>query len=132
VGLVVTLAGCSADDGGSPGDSTTKTVKGKPAGSSGAPATSEQNDTSPGPDSEAVDCVPAGTKGNAIGVGKYCQASADCAKGTFCTAGQAPKGAEFCTSFCATDADCGDGATCYQDPRGKACVPNACTALLTK
>jgi hypothetical protein len=136
VGLAVVLGGCSgADDPGPSGGSSSsqsKTAKGTTATPSGGTATSEQNDTSPGPDSGAVDCVPEGTKGNTIGVGAYCQASAECKSGTFCTAGAAPKGAEFCTAFCSSDADCGEGASCYSDPRGKACVPAACIALLSK
>lgn len=136
VGLAVVLAGCSsADEPTSSGGSSStqsKTAKDKAATPSGGTATSEQNATDPGPDSGAVDCVPEGTKGNAIGVGAYCQASSECMSGTFCTAGAAPKGAEFCTAFCSSDADCGEGATCYSDPRGKACVPAACIALLNK
>ena len=139
VGLAVVLAGCSSaeEPGSTSGSSTSqsKTAKDKTStpAPSGGTATSEHNDTSPGPDSGAVDCVPEGTKGNALGVGAYCQASAECKTGTFCTAGAAPKGAEFCTAFCSSDADCGDGATCYAgDPRGKACVPAACIALLSK
>lgn len=135
VGLAVVLGGCSGADepGTSSGSPSTPSKSSKtktPA--SGTAATTEQNDTDPGPDAAAVDCVPAGTKGNAIGVGAYCQASSECKSGTFCTAGAAPKGAEFCTAFCSTDADCGDGASCYSDPRGKACVPAACIALLSK
>ncbi len=137
VGLTMVLAGCSSADqpgtGGGSSSTQNKTSQDKtPAAASGGTTTSEQNDTSPGPDSGAVECVPEGTKGNAIGVGAYCQASAECKTGTFCTAGAAPKGAEFCTAFCSTDADCGEGASCYQDPRGKACVPAACLALLSK
>ncbi len=137
VGLAVVLAGCSSAEVPSTGGSTSsasKTAQPKTpaASSSDGTATSEQNATSPGPDSGAVDCVPPGTKGNSLGVGEYCQAASDCKTGTFCTAGLAPKGAEFCTAFCSTDADCGEGASCYTDPRGKGCAPTACLAVLTK
>jgi hypothetical protein len=138
VGLAAVLAGCSSADPPAPtGGSTSSPSKPAPstpapAPSGGGTATSEQNDTSPGPDSAAVDCVPEGTKGNALGVGAYCQAAADCKTGTFCTAGLAPKGAEFCTAFCSTDADCGEGASCYTDPRGRACAPTACIAQMSK
>lgn len=136
VGLAVVLAGCSSADAPSTGGSTSsqsKTATPKaPGAASDGTATSEQNATAPGPDSGAVDCVPPGTKGNSLGVGEYCQAASDCKTGTFCTAGLAPKGAEFCTAFCSTDADCGEGASCYTDPRGKGCAPTACLAVLTK
>lgn len=137
VGLAAVLAGCSSADAPAPtGGSTSSPSKSAPSktptSSSGGSATSEQNDTSPGPDSAAVDCVPADTKGNALGVGAYCQTASDCKTGTFCTAGLAPKGAEFCTAFCSTDADCGEGASCYTDPRGKACAPTACIAQMSK
>ena len=129
VGLVVTLAGCSsAEEGGTKSDDVKRAPKadasaGGAAGAGGDKAT----DTS---STEPVNCVPEGTKGNAIGVGKYCQASSECATGTFCTAGPAPKGAEFCTAFCTSDADCGDGASCFKEARGTACVPAACLDLL--
>ena len=88
--------------------------------------TTSTAETAPGPDSGAVDCVAEGAAGNEKGIGKYCQASAECPGTTFCTAGLAPKGAEYCTSFCSTDADCGSGAVCYTDPRGKGCAPAKC------
>ena len=77
-------------------------------------------------DSGPVDCVAEGAVGNEKGIGKYCQASEECPGTTFCTAGLAPKGAEYCTAFCSTDADCGSGAVCYTDPRGKGCAPAKC------
>jgi hypothetical protein len=130
-GLVVVLAGwltgCS-----SPPDESGKT--------GGSAQTQTKSPTTPAPDKTAEDistsgdteCVAPGTKGNEKGVGAYCQAATECSQGTFCTAGVAPKGAEFCTAFCSTDADCGAGATCYTDPRGRACVPAACVALQSK
>jgi hypothetical protein len=127
----VVLVGCGgADDGGTGGSASNPTKAGKQTGKAPTPSgtASSSDPTSPGPDSPAVECVPAGTKGNALGVGAYCQAASDCTNGTFCTAGFAPKGAEFCTLFCTTDADCGEGNSCYTDPRGKACAPSACLA----
>ena len=76
--------------------------------------------------SAAVVCVAEGDQGNEKSIGKYCQSSNECPGTTFCTAGLAPKGAEYCTAFCSTDADCGDGAVCYSDPRGKGCAPAKC------
>ena len=129
-GLIVVLTGCSsADEGGTTGGSSSSSKT--PAKKAATSGTTDQDQTStdettPAPVTEA--CVPVGTKGNSIGVGAYCQKAADCPNaGAFCTAGQAPKGAEFCTAFCAVDSDCGEGAKCYAgDPRGKGCVPIAC------
>ena len=96
--------------------------------SSSAPPsqTSTSNESAETADSGAVDCVAEGAAGNEKGIGKYCQASEECPGTLFCTAGLAPKGAEYCTSFCNSDADCGSGAVCYTDPRGKGCAPAAC------
>jgi hypothetical protein len=129
-GLVVLLSGCSGADEGSTGGGKTETATKTPK--TPGTATTEQDQTAPGPDSPAVECVPEGAKGNELGVGAYCQKSTECKSGTFCTAGQAPKGAEFCTAFCSSDADCGEGATCYTDPRGRACAPSACLAPKSK
>jgi hypothetical protein len=126
---VVVLVGCGgADEGGTGSSTSNQTKAGKDTGKAPTPSgTATSSDpTTPGRDSSAAECVSAGTKGNALGVGAYCQAATDCSSGTFCTAGIAPKGAEFCTLLCATDADCGEGSRCYSDPRGKACVPTAC------
>jgi hypothetical protein len=120
VGLVVTVSGCSgAEDSGKIGG---------PASDSKSPpaATQESTATDTSPGAKAVDCVAAGAKGNEIGVGAFCASSKECAQGTFCTAGSAPKGAEFCTAFCSSDADCGAGAVCYSEARGRACVPSTC------
>lgn len=125
-GLVVLLAGCSGAEpstGGSKNDDVTEkkdTSKGGSSASTGADTKEDTNGTEP----EA--CVPEGTKGNSKGVGAFCASASDCQDGTFCPVGLAPKGATFCTTFCATDADCGENATCYAEARGKGCVPNAC------
>ena len=126
-GLVVVLTGCSSpEDSGKTGGSTASQTKSPTTPAPGkADAATEPSDTS-------TECVPAGTKGNDKGVGAFCASSKECAQGTFCTAGVAPKGAEFCTAFCSSDADCGEGASCYTDPRGRACVPAACIALKAK
>ena len=129
-GLIVVLTGCSsADDGGSTGGSKSSGGTKVPIEKGQTGETSPEQTTDPTiPASTDEACVPVGTKGNSIGVGAYCQKAADCTNaGAFCTAGQAPKGAEFCTAFCAVDSDCGEGAKCYAgDPRGKGCVPIAC------
>ena len=131
VGLIVVITGCSgAEDVGGAGSSLDQTSPGPVKKDAGVDAHSSKT---PGPSSDATECVLPGAKGNALGVGAYCQASSECQQGTFCTAGQAPKGAEFCTAFCADDTDCGEGASCYAgDPRGKGCVPAACLALMKK
>lgn len=124
VGLFVVLTGCSSpEDTGKTGGSTTEApITPKPA----------KPDAAAAPSDASTECVAEGTKGNDKGVGAFCQTSKECAPGTFCTAGVAPKGAEFCTAFCSSDADCGEGASCYTDPRGRACVPAACIALQAK
>jgi Cys-rich repeat protein len=125
VGLVVLLSGCGGADEGATKSEVVKKPKAKTPAPDETTRSSDSVDTDTS-STEPVDCVAPGAKGNSLGVGKYCQASADCAEGTFCTAGVAPKGAEFCTAFCATDADCGDGMTCFQEARGKGCAPTAC------
>jgi hypothetical protein len=69
--------------------------------------------------------VKAGDKGNADGVGAYCDKSARCPDGMLCTGDFDPR-QSFCTKLCNADGDCGTGATCYHDTRGQACVPNVC------
>jgi hypothetical protein len=135
VGLSIVLAGCSgADDGTSTGGSLSNQTGKTPVKTPDktGDTTSTADPTTPGPDSAAVECVAPGAKGNALGIGAYCQAATECKSGTFCTAGLAPKGAEFCTAFCTSDTDCGEGASCYSDPRGKACAPTACIASMSK
>ncbi|HSO31621.1 MAG TPA: hypothetical protein VLT33_03870 [Labilithrix sp.] len=122
VAVLVVASGCSSAPEPPAKKSGSATTDKSPA--TPTPTTGDGVDTSPTGD--PVDCVPAGTKPNDKGVGAYCQASSECTQGTFCTAGLAPKGAEFCTTFCSSDADCGAGATCYTDARGRACVPAAC------
>lgn len=125
----VVLVGCGgADDSNTGGSTSNQTKASKQTDKAPTPSgTATSSDpTAPAPDASAAGCVFAGDKGNALGVGAYCQSASECSSGTFCTAGLAPKGAEFCTLLCTTDADCGEGATCYSDPRGKACLPLAC------
>jgi hypothetical protein len=130
-GLVVVLAGCSsAEEGGTKSDEVKPAPRadaGGGAGSSGSSGGAAVTDTT---STEPVDCVRVGAKGNTKGVGAFCKGSSDCTQGTFCTAGVAPKGAEFCTAFCSSDADCGEGASCFRESRGSACVPAACLELL--
>jgi hypothetical protein len=120
------LTGCSSAEAPKTGGTTQGETK---SPTDPAPVKSGTDPVATGDD---TNCVAAGEKGNDKGVGAYCQASKDCTGDTFCTAGVAPKGAEFCTAFCTSDADCGAGASCYTDPRGRACVPAACIALQEK
>lgn len=122
------LGGCSsaADE--------TKPIEKKPlsgSSSSGGSSSggSSSGGSSSGQDTDPTDppCVPKDAKANDKGVGAYCDAKVRCAKGAFCTADfGAPVGAQFCTLMCNTDADCGSGSICFEEARGKGCVPSAC------
>ena len=86
------------------------------------PSTPAQPDKSKG----AV-CAVKGDKGNALGIGAFCQKGEKCDNGLFCSADfGAPEGAQFCTLACATDADCGADTTCFHEARGQGCVPTKC------
>jgi hypothetical protein len=74
-------------------------------------------------------CGHPGDPGNALGVGKYCNAIADCSGLTagICAILGDPN-AHFCTKTCmkgSTDA-CGSEATCACQGSQCGCVPNAC------
>ncbi len=85
------------------------------------------NDGDDDDDNAPAACVTKADKGNTLGVGAYCDKQTRCKTGHFCTADfGAPAGAHFCTVICATDADCGAGAVCFEETRGKGCIPNAC------
>jgi hypothetical protein len=79
-----------------------------------------------------MNCVPPGKPNNEMGVGGYCESSADCpsAPGQFIVCSNfletTPRDSWFCTKICMTDADCGVGAYCGQSDIAKGCVPNAC------
>ncbi len=114
LGLIGTIAcGGGGDAGGGSGEQQSAEQKKQPEQST--------NTTQP-----AATCTIAkGDKGNDKGVGGFCDSSTKCASGMLCTGdfGEQPS---FCTVLCTADADCGAAATCYHDPRGSACVPNAC------
>jgi hypothetical protein len=119
--------GCSSSDdgGGSKTDKDTSGASGSDAGKTSTSGTKDSGSTSSG---SGADCVKAGDKGNAKGIGKYCQGTAECASGLLCTkdVGATAEEPTFCTIPCEKDADCGEGATCYEEARGKGCLPNAC------
>jgi hypothetical protein len=119
--------GCSSSDdgGGSKTDKDTSSASGSDAGTKSGTSTTKDSGSSSG---SGADCVQAGAKGNSKGIGKYCQSTTECASGLLCTkdVGATAEEPTFCTTTCKTDAECGDGATCYEEERGKGCVPNAC------
>lgn len=73
-------------------------------------------------------CAQPGATGNELGIGKECtKGGAQCPAGSICLAdfvgGEFPN---FCTTSCASDTDCGTGATC-QGSSQKVCIPTACS-----
>lgn len=117
--------GCSGESGGGTESAQRPASTGKPGDSSSVPKTPTSQDTNGTDPAEA--CVEKGAKANDKGVGAYCDAKTKCSDGAFCTADfGAPVGAQFCTVICSEDADCGAGAHCFQEARGKGCVPDAC------
>lgn len=92
------------------------------------PSQTGDKDKDPGPTTHEK-CVKPADKGNDLGVGAYCDKSGiKCKSGLLCTASAGAKDDEpwFCTKPCAQDSDCGSGATCYAEARGKGCLPVAC------
>lgn len=93
-----------------------------PAGSTASAASPSASATSKAP------CAPPGSKANDKGVGAFCDANTPCTGDTFCTGDfGAPEGARFCSKQCATDAECGAGASCFKEARGAGCVTLACS-----
>jgi hypothetical protein len=103
------------------------------SGTTPAPTQSSKAGTDPAP--TASKCGQPGDKGNALGVGKYCNSVADC-KGTpeapLCSiAGD--KDTHFCTKLCDAKGDiakeCGSAdMTCACDNVGNCgCTPKKCT-----
>ncbi len=79
---------------------------------------------------QSATCGVPGDQGNAMGVGKYCTQGGGQCLGTsspICSADIQLNGHGICSKSCNTDADCGTGATCYQDALGKGCKPDVCT-----
>lgn len=117
--MAAALAACSSAEAPAPAKNTKTATTSSSGGTSGT--TVEQDNT------EAEPCVKADAKANDKGVGAYCDAKTRCSQGAFCTADfGAPVGAQFCTLMCETDSDCGSGAKCFEETRGKGCVPVAC------
>jgi hypothetical protein len=75
-------------------------------------------------------CVMPTDKGNSNGVGAYCTPGGmECSKFPLAAACLADLGQSewFCTRIgCSMNSDCGDGATCYMQTGGSACVPDKC------
>src|SRR5438105_4854954 len=64
-------------------------------------------------------CVPPGTKGNSLGIGKSCtKGGFQCdpfSFAKFCTVDFADNAPAFCTNQCSHDSECGEGAACTTD-----------------
>ena len=75
-------------------------------------------------------CGVVGNPGNEFGVGKFCQATSDCAgqKANICASTLAPN-LTFCTMACMTNGsntECGSGAQCQCASGQCACLPGEC------
>jgi hypothetical protein len=115
---VLVLAACSSAEPSAPVDPSSPTGT-----ASGSSSTAPSASTAP-----KAPCAPPGSKANEKGVGAFCDAKTPCSGDTFCTGDfGAPEGARFCSKQCATDAECGAGATCYKETRGAGCVTIACS-----
>lgn len=74
-------------------------------------------------------CVRTCHRGNERGVGRFCTAGGGQCGGLnafVCTADVDPGGPTFCTKPCTMDSQCGSGAVCTGDARGRGCVPVEC------
>jgi hypothetical protein len=100
--LVLCIVGCGSSDTSSNDLSTTPTP--------------DLSMTAPKPDMTVVSvCGHPGDPGNSVGVGKYCMQASDCSgntKAKICTTIQSTD-TFFCTTTCATSADCGEAAGCF-------------------
>ena len=123
--VALVLVGCASNDGGGGGGDTTKPVSTAKQHPAPAPEpTQTMSPTEPPPGSV---CAAQGDKGNNLGIGAYCEKGGKCASGQVCSGDfGGPVGWQFCTVPCASDADCGEHASCFSDPRGKGCVPTKC------
>lgn len=118
--MAAALAACSSAE--APAPSKGNASSSSSSGSTGKTPLSDTDGTDP-----AEACVTKDAKPNDKGVGAYCDKTVRCGSGAFCTADfGAPVGAQFCTLMCETDSDCGSGAKCFEETRGKGCVPVAC------
>lgn len=125
--LTLAVAACSSDD--------TTPASTADAGTPDTGAGDAQSAVDAGATSDAPssgNCVPPGTPNNEKGVGGYCspgggECASDAAGFILCSGDVgAPVGSYFCTTPCSADDQCGTNAYCANDPRGRACVPNAC------
>ena len=129
VGVLVTACG---GEGGEQKNPTPVSTKGSttpaPSGTANGGGSSTGTVASKGP------CAPAGSKANDKGIGAFCDKSTKCTEVSAICTGDfgAPPGASFCTKLCASDADCGTGAFCFHDPRGNACITDACDPKLAQ
>ncbi|MBX7197191.1 MAG: hypothetical protein K1X94_34395, partial [Sandaracinaceae bacterium] len=91
--------------------------------------TCDSGDETPQGRMPGAGCAAPTDTGNSLGVGKYCESSADCrgnGRATFCLA-PFDSSSNFCSFIgCMTDADCGENTTCVVQSAGSACVPNMC------
>jgi len=116
--MAAALAACSSAEAPAPAKTTKSATS---SGGTSGTAVVDQDAT------EAEACVTKDAKPNDKGVGAYCDKTVRCGSGAFCTADfGAPVGAQFCTLMCEQDSDCGSGAKCFEETRGKGCVPVAC------
>lgn len=87
--------------------------------------------TPPTPDARPSLCGEPGDVGNELGVGKYCDTSAECsdtADAPFCATLGNPD-AHFCTNLCDQNGppdQCGTGASCQCDGGNCGCTPDSC------
>jgi hypothetical protein len=96
-----------------------------------APPSSSKQESSATQSSNDKVCVEKDSKPNEKGVGRYCDKDENsaCGYGLVCTAlFGAPEGSWFCTTPCSDDSDCGSGAHCFSEERGKGCVLDRCQA----
>lgn len=100
----------------------------------GTTSNSDGGTTNPGAWDGAVpasSCGQRGDTGNDQGVGRFCTPTGnECmVPSPFCLAALAPsEGQFFCTHLCTSDNQCGTGASCQGDSRGRVCFPNRCIA----
>lgn len=111
--LVAIAAGCGDDDAA--------------ATDAGSDASRPRDGGLPPPES----CVQPGDVGNERGIGAYCSPQGhECRAyplATLCLADVTPENGQwFCTRLCSDDSACGEGARCYGNDLGAACVPLRC------
>src|SRR5688572_13761838 len=103
--LLITACSAPGPSGGSSGGSSSGgSSSGSSGGSSSGGSSSGSSGVTTDEDETAPACVTKTDKGNALGVGAYCDKATRCKTGQFCSGDfGAPEGASFCTIICATD-----------------------------